>query len=91
MQYVQNHRDFLPVLQIIFVVLEKEQRCNDHFVVCLQAQKEHGVEDPYYCLSDFVAPLDTGLQDYIGCFAVSVMGAEDMAAKYAHGESTWLI
>lgn len=47
-----------------------------------QAEKEHGVEDPYYCLSDFVAPLDTGVQDYIGCFAVSVMGAEDMAAKF---------
>lgn len=48
----------------------------------MQAEKEHGVEDPYYCLSDFVAPLDTNVKDYIGCFAVSVMGAEDMAKKY---------
>ena len=56
-----------------------------------KAEKEHGVEDPYYCLSDFVAPLDTGVQDYIGCFAVSVMGAEDMAAKYVHGKSLCLI
>ena len=40
------------------------------------------MEDPYYNLSDFVAPLDTGVQDYIGGFAVSVMGAEDMAKKY---------
>ena len=47
-----------------------------------QAEKEHGVEDPYYCLSDFVAPLDTNVKDYIGCFAVSVMGAEEMATKY---------
>jgi len=47
-----------------------------------QAEKEHGVEDPYYCLSDFVAPLDTGVHDYIGCFAVSIMGAEEMAKKY---------
>ena len=51
-------------------------------IVPSQAQKEHGVEDPYYCLSDFVAPLDTNVKDYIGCFAVSVMGAEDMAKKY---------
>jgi len=50
----------------------------------LQAQKEHGVEDPYYCLSDFVAPLDTNVKDYIGCFAVSIMGAEDMAKKYVN-------
>lgn len=47
-----------------------------------QAEKEHGVEDPYYCLSDFVAPQETGVQDYIGTFAVSIMGAEDMAAKF---------
>lgn len=47
-----------------------------------QAQKEHGVEDPYYCLSDFVAPLDSNVKDYVGCFAVSIMGAEEMAKKY---------
>jgi len=47
-----------------------------------QAEKEHGVEDPYYCLSDFVAPQETSVQDYIGTFAVSIMGAEDMAAKF---------
>ena len=40
------------------------------------------MEDPYYCLSDFVAPLDTGVHDYIGCFTVSIMGAEEMAKKY---------
>ena len=34
------------------------------------------------CLSDFVAPLDTGIKDYIGCFAVSVFGAETMAEQY---------
>ena len=52
------------------------------FFLYSQAEKEHGVEDPYYCLSDFVAPLDENVKDYIGCFAVSVMGAEEMAKKY---------
>lgn len=47
-----------------------------------QAEKEHGVEDPYHCLSDFVAPLDSNIKDYVGCFAVSVMGAEEMAKKF---------
>ncbi|XP_031566695.1 methionine synthase-like [Actinia tenebrosa] len=48
-----------------------------------QAQKEHGVEEPYYCISDFIAPLDSGVEDYIGCFAVSCMGAEDMAEQFS--------
>ncbi|XP_027035812.1 methionine synthase-like [Pocillopora damicornis] len=47
-----------------------------------QAEKEHGVEDPYHCLSDFVAPLDSNIKDYVGCFAVSIMGAEEMAKKF---------
>ena len=57
----------------------------------MQAEKEHGVEDPYYCLSDLVAPLDTNVKDYIGCFAVSVMGAEDMAKKYVKHERSCFV
>lgn len=35
-----------------------------------QAEKENK-EDPYLCLSDFIAPLTSGVRDYIGMFAVS--------------------
>ncbi|XP_033104973.1 methionine synthase-like [Anneissia japonica] len=45
-----------------------------------QAEKESG---PYTCLSDFIAPANTGVADYIGAFAVSVgFGAEEMCRQY---------
>lgn len=46
-----------------------------------QAEKEPGAEDPYACLSDFIAPLETGLQDYVGCFACSCFGAEELVKE----------
>lgn len=36
---------------------------------------------PNYCLSDFIAPKDTGVSDYIGAFAVTAGLAEDELAK----------
>jgi len=47
-----------------------------------QAQKEPGVDDPYLCLSDFVAPEETGLQDYIGLFACACFGADELSERY---------
>jgi 5-methyltetrahydrofolate--homocysteine methyltransferase len=38
--------------------------------------------DPYYAMSDFVAPESTGLQDHVGMFAVGVFGAEELCAQY---------
>lgn len=46
-----------------------------------QAEKEKA-DDPYLCLSDFIAPKETGLKDYIGQFAVGVFGADELARKY---------
>jgi 5-methyltetrahydrofolate--homocysteine methyltransferase len=38
----------------------------------LRQQREKGsASEPHYCLSDFVAPKETGLPDYIGGFAVT--------------------
>lgn len=37
----------------------------------LRQQTEKTVEQPYFCLSDFIAPKDSGIKDYIGCFAVT--------------------
>lgn len=45
-----------------------------------QAQKERG--DPYMCLSDFIAPKETGIPDYIGMMAVGIFGADAMSARY---------
>ena len=37
---------------------------------------------PQYCLSDLIAPKDSGVADYIGGFAVGVTGAENIAKEY---------
>ncbi len=36
-------------------------------------------------LSDFIAPLESGLQDYIGAFACTIHGAEQVARDYEQG------
>eukprot|EP00997_Jenningsia_sp_PLL12_P009736 NODE_675_length_1522_cov_52.973523_g555_i0.p1 GENE.NODE_675_length_1522_cov_52.973523_g555_i0~~NODE_675_length_1522_cov_52.973523_g555_i0.p1 ORF type:complete len:503 (-),score=194.52 NODE_675_length_1522_cov_52.973523_g555_i0:14-1375(-) len=46
-----------------------------------QSQKENA--DPYLCLSDFVAPKETGIADYIGTFAVSAgFGVAEKCAQF---------
>lgn len=46
-----------------------------------QLQRREGVPD--YALSDFIAPKETGIQDYIGCFCVSAgFGTQELAAEY---------
>jgi 5-methyltetrahydrofolate--homocysteine methyltransferase len=46
-----------------------------------QAEKEVNTE-PYLCLSDFIAPVESGRLDYIGLFAVSAgFGCSDIVAK----------
>ena len=40
-------------------------------------------DEPYMCLSDFVAPTGSGVNDYLGMFACSAgHGLEDLVAKY---------
>ena len=39
--------------------------------------------DPYYCMSDFVAPKESGVPDYIGMFAVNCgLGADELSQKF---------
>ncbi|MFD0799316.1 vitamin B12 dependent-methionine synthase activation domain-containing protein [Maribacter chungangensis] len=46
-----------------------------------QLQRKEGVPD--YALADFIAPKETGKQDYIGCFCVSTgFGTAELAAEY---------
>ena len=46
-----------------------------------QLQRRAGVPD--YALADFIAPKESGKQDYIGCFCVSTgFGTAALAAKY---------
>ncbi|WP_338376798.1 methionine synthase [uncultured Flavobacterium sp.] len=46
-----------------------------------QSQKTEGA--PNIALADFIAPKDSGIQDYIGCFCVTTgFGVEDKAKEY---------
>ena len=46
-----------------------------------QSQKAKG--KPNLALADFIAPKETGIQDYIGCFCVSTgFGTAELASKY---------
>ncbi|XP_053495830.1 methionine synthase isoform X1 [Ictalurus furcatus] len=47
-----------------------------------QAEKDSACSDPYFCLADFVAPLESGVKDYVGLFAVAVFGAEKLSQEF---------
>ena len=46
----------------------------------LQAEKD--VDNTYSCISDFIAPKDSGVIDYIGMFAVTCgLGCRELCNK----------
>ncbi|XP_059964290.1 methionine synthase isoform X4 [Mesoplodon densirostris] len=47
-----------------------------------QAEKDSANADPYLCLSDFIAPLHSGVPDYLGVFAVACFGVEELSKAY---------
>ncbi len=50
----------------------------------LRQQAEKTNQEPYFALSDFVAPINTGANDYIGSFAVTTgLGIEALLDKFA--------
>ena len=49
----------------------------------LRQQVDKPVERPDFCLADFVAPLDSGKQDWIGAFACTAgIGIDERVARY---------
>jgi 5-methyltetrahydrofolate--homocysteine methyltransferase len=48
----------------------------------LRQQGKKGEGIPNLSLADFIAPQDSGIADYLGGFAVTVIGAESLAKKY---------
>lgn len=48
-----------------------------------QVAKDSEVVEPYFCLSDFVAPVESGINDYIGMFAVSAgFGCDKLCKRF---------
>jgi 5-methyltetrahydrofolate--homocysteine methyltransferase len=57
-----------------------EERLRFHM---LRQQAVKPNEQPYYCLSDFVAPAGASVRDHIGAFAVTTgIGAEELALEF---------
>lgn len=48
----------------------------------IRQQRPKDENSPLHSLADFVAPADSGKPDYIGGFAVSIQGADELVAKY---------
>jgi 5-methyltetrahydrofolate--homocysteine methyltransferase len=50
--------------------------------LCFLRQQQKKGNHPNFCLSDFVAPITTSLQDSVGLFAVSCHGVDAFAAQF---------
>ncbi len=49
----------------------------------LRQQAEKAAGEPYYALSDFIAPKESGVPDYFGGFAVTTgIGCDELVAQY---------
>jgi 5-methyltetrahydrofolate--homocysteine methyltransferase len=49
----------------------------------LRQQRKMAQDSPHYCLADYIAPKHTGLEDYIGAFAVTMgTGVEEYAKTF---------
>ncbi|XP_072265291.1 methionine synthase isoform X3 [Pyxicephalus adspersus] len=72
----------------IFLYAEKEDVPHSSKPIAIfrglrqQAEKDSASTDPYYCLSDFIAPQESGIRDYMGVFAVAIFGVEDLSKAY---------
>jgi 5-methyltetrahydrofolate--homocysteine methyltransferase len=66
------------------VLFADESRSEELVRFCmLRQQAESTGGAPNRCLSDFVAPLGSGVADHIGAFAVTAgIGADDLAARF---------
>lgn len=48
----------------------------------LRQQAEKDNDEPYMCISDFIASKASGVPDYIGAFANAAFGLEKLVDKY---------
>ena len=56
----------------------------------LRQQVDKPVERPDFCLADFIAPQDSGVQDWIGAFAVTAgIGIEPHVARFEAGHDDY--
>ena len=67
------------------IVVYKDNRRSEPEIILhhLRQQTVHATDKPSLCLSDFIAPKETGLEDYLGGFVVTAgIGADELAGEY---------
>ena len=65
------------------IIQNSEFRIQNYFFRTLRQQSQKAAGKPNLALADFIAPKETGIQDYIGCFCVSTgFGTAELASKY---------
>ena len=59
---------------------------NNNHVDTLYGLRQQGLQkennSQYFNMSDFIAPVDSGKKDYIGMFACTVLGVDEICAEY---------
>ena len=59
---------------------------NNVHVETLHGLRQHALQkennSTYYCLSDFVAPVESHKTDFIGMFACTILGVEEVCAEF---------
>lgn len=61
----------------------KTENCELVTIHTLRQQAEKMAGEPYYALSDFVAPKEAGIKDYFGGFAVTTgLGCDELVAEF---------
>ena len=63
-------------------VYTDESRSSVKSVFYTLRQQMQKKDKPNYALSDFVAPKDSNRKDYLGCFVVSIHGADELSKSY---------
>jgi len=78
----------------ILVYSDETRRTVDQHLVHLRQQRGKEASQAQLCLADYVAPADTGLQDYIGAFAVTAgIGIDEYVDRFetAHDDYSAII
>ena len=63
-------------------VYTDESRSSVKSVFYTLRQQMQKKDKPNYALSDFIAPKDSNRKDYLGCFVVSIHGADELSKSY---------
>lgn len=81
------HAVRLPCVQV-YTDEERQSPVGKFYGLRQQAEKDN--DEPYMCVSDFIAPKGSGVADYVGAFACSAgHGLEKVVAGFKEAGGCW--